>query len=78
MSRPFYSDANGQKYSSSNSSSSQFSFPHDFSGTNEDTDILNTPLEPLRPADVPFGVSFYFAFDLDGECKFIKTKHYSD
>ena len=21
----------------------------------EDTDITNTPLEPLRPADVPFG-----------------------
>ena len=20
----------------------------------------------------------YFVFDLDGECKFIKTKHYSD
>ena len=22
--------------------------------------------------------TIYFAFDLDGECKFIKTKHYSD
>ena len=30
-------------------------FPRDFSGAVEDTDIINTPLEPLRPADVPFG-----------------------
>jgi len=22
--------------------------------------------------------TIYFVFDLDGECKFIKTKHYSD
>ena len=41
--------------SSSNSSSSHFLFPRDFSGTIEDTDIINAPLEPLRPADVPFG-----------------------
>jgi len=30
-------------------------FPRDFSGTIEDTDIINTPLEPIRPGDVPFG-----------------------
>jgi len=30
-------------------------FPRDFSGTIADTVIINTPLEPLRPADVPFG-----------------------
>jgi len=41
---------------SSSSTSSHFLFPRDFSGTIEDTDIINTPLEPLRPADVPFGV----------------------
>jgi len=32
-----------------------FLFPRDFSGTITDKDIINTPLEPLRPADVPFG-----------------------
>ena len=37
------------------SSLSHFLFPRDFSGTIEDTDIINTPLEPLRPGDVPFG-----------------------
>ena len=26
-----------------------------FSGNIADRDIINTPLEPLRPADVPFG-----------------------
>ena len=42
--------------SSSNSSSSHFFlFPRDFSGTVADTGIINTPLEPLRPADVAFG-----------------------
>ena len=41
--------------SSSSSSSSHFLFPRDFSGTIEDTYLINTPLEPLRPADVPFG-----------------------
>ena len=44
MSRPFYSDAKTAKMcrnssSSSNSSSSHFLFPRDFSGTIEDTDI---------------------------------------
>ena len=39
---------------SSSSSSSHFLFPRDFSGTIKDTDILNTPLKPLRPTDVPF------------------------
>ena len=39
----------------SSSSLSHFLFPRDFSETIEDTDIINTPLEPLRPADVPFG-----------------------
>jgi len=31
-----------------------FLFPRDFSGTIADGDIINTPLEPLRSADVPF------------------------
>ena len=31
-------------------------FTRDFSGNIEDTDIINTPLESLRPADVHFGV----------------------
>jgi len=57
MSRPFYSDAKkGQKCVLS-SSLSHFLFPRDFSGTFTDRDIINTPLEPLRFADVPFGVS---------------------
>jgi len=30
-------------------------FPRDFSGTIADRDIVITLLEPLRPADVPFG-----------------------
>jgi len=37
------------------SSLSHFLFPRDFSGTITDRDTFNTPLEPLRPADVPFG-----------------------
>ena len=41
--------------SSSPSSPSHFLFPHDFSGTIADRDVINTPLEPLQPADVPFG-----------------------
>ena len=40
---------------SSSSSSSHFLFPRDFSGTIADTDIINTPQEPFRPTDVPFG-----------------------
>ena len=40
---------------SCNSFLSHFLFPRDFSVTIEDTDIINTPLEQLRPADVPFG-----------------------
>ena len=32
-----------------------FLLTRDFSVTIEDTDIINTPLEQLRPADVPFG-----------------------
>jgi len=40
--------------SSSSSSLSHFLFPSDFSGTITDRDIINTPLEPLRPEDVPF------------------------
>jgi len=39
----------------SSSSSSHVLVPHDFSRTIADTDIINTPLEPLQPADVPFG-----------------------
>jgi len=47
----------GQKMclSSSPFSSSHFLFPRNFSGTIEDTYIINTRLEPLRPADAPFG-----------------------
>ena len=41
--------------SSFSSSLSHFLFPRDFSGTITDRDIINTPLERLRPADVPFG-----------------------
>jgi len=37
------------------SSLSHFLFPRDFSGTITDRDIINTPLEPVRPVDVPFG-----------------------
>ena len=56
MSRPFYSDAKRPKMCRSSSSSlSHFLFPRDFSGTITDREIINTPLEPLRPADVPFG-----------------------
>ena len=72
MSRPFYSDAKKAKMcrsSSSSSSSSHFLFPGDFSGTIADTDIglLNTPLEPLRPEDVPFGVFVDIASHFWGE-----------
>jgi len=41
-------------FSSSSSSSSHFLFPRNFPGTVADI-INHTPLEPLRPADVPFG-----------------------
>jgi len=41
--------------SSSSFFSSHFLFPRDFSRTIEGTDIIYTLLEPLRPADVPFG-----------------------
>ena len=41
--------------SSSSSSPSHFLFPRDISGTIADRDVINTPLEPLRPADVPCG-----------------------
>ena len=52
--------------SSSSSSLSHFLFPRDFSGTIEDTDIINTPLEPLQPTDVPFGGSKTGSKDLGG------------
>jgi len=51
---------------SSSSSLSPFLFPHDFSGTIAYTDINNTPLELLRPADVPFGGYKTEAKDLGG------------
>ena len=44
-----------KKCPSSSSSLSHFLFPRYFSGTITDRDIINTQLEPLRPADVPFG-----------------------
>jgi len=40
---------------SSSSSLSHCLFPRDFSETVTGRDIINTPLEPLRPADVLFG-----------------------
>jgi len=39
----------------SSSSPSHFLYPHYFSGTIADRDVINTLPEPLRPADVPFG-----------------------
>jgi len=53
MSRPIYSDAKKAKMCRSSSSLSHF-FLRDFSRTIADTDIINTSLEPLRLADVPF------------------------
>ena len=44
-----------KKCCSASSSSSHFLFSRDFSGTIADTDTVNTPLEPLRAANVPFG-----------------------
>ena len=71
MSRPFYSDAKKAK------NVSFFLlfpilpphtfFPRDFSETVEDTDIINTPLEPLRPADVPFRGFVHIAPHFRGE-----------
>ena len=43
------------KRCSFSSSSSHFLFPCDFSGTIADRNIIDTPLELLRPADVPCG-----------------------
>ena len=48
-----YSSSN--HYTKSNSSSSHFLFPPDFSGTVEDTDISNTLSRTVTTADVPFG-----------------------
>ena len=74
MSRPFYSDAKMAKNvsffsssSSSSSSSSHFLFPRDFSETIADRDVINTPLEPIRPADVPFGDFVDIAPNFGGE-----------
>ena len=53
--------------SSSFSSLSHFLFPRDFSGTITDRDIINTPLESLRPADVPFGGCVDIAPHFGGE-----------
>jgi len=39
----------------SSTSLSHFFISARFLRTIEDTDIINTPLEPLRPAVVPFG-----------------------
>jgi len=60
MSRPFYSDAKTDKkyvviLLLIIPPSSHFLFPRNFCGNIEDTDIIKTPIEPLRPADVPFG-----------------------
>ena len=68
MSRQFYSDAKKAKMCHfSSSSPSHFLFPRDFSGTVADTDVINTQLEPLRPADVPFGGYKTETKDLGGE-----------
>ena len=67
MSRPFYSDAKNAKNVSFSSSSSHFLFSSNFSGTIEDKDITNTPLERLRPADVPFGGFIDIADHFGGE-----------
>jgi len=53
-----------------NSFLSHFLFPRDFSVTIEDTDIINTPLEQLRPADVPFGGFVDIAPHLGGGVKY--------
>ena len=56
MLRSFYSDAKkNNKKCRSSSSLSHFLFPRDFSGIITNRDIINTPLEPLGPADVPSG-----------------------
>jgi len=52
---PFYSDAKKAKNVSFFFFFVTLLLPRDFSGIIEDTDIINTPLEPLRPGDVPFG-----------------------
>ena len=46
---------------------SHFLFPRDFSGTITDRDLINIPLEPLRPADVPFGGFVDIATHFGGE-----------
>ena len=51
----------------SSSSSSHFLFPNDFSRTVVDRDIINTSLEPSRPADVPFGAFVDIAPHFVGE-----------
>jgi len=59
----------GQKMcrSSSSSSLSHFLFPRDFSESITDRNIINTPLEPLRLADVPFGAFVDIAAHFGGE-----------
>jgi len=47
--RPFSSSSSSSSYSLSH-----FLFPHEFSGTTADTNIINTPPEPFWPTDVPF------------------------
>jgi len=49
-------------------------FPRDFSETVEDTGIINTPLEPLRPADVPFKGFLDIAPHFGGEIAEIPPK----
>ena len=48
---------------------SHFLFPRDFSGTITDRDIINTSLEPLRPAHVPLPFGGFVDIDphLGGE-----------
>jgi len=68
MSRPFYSDAKKAKMCRFFLFSlSHFLFSHDFSGTIADRDVINTPLEPLRPADVPFVGFVDIALHFGGE-----------
>jgi len=80
MSRPFYNDAKTAKMcrNSSSSSSSWHLFPHDFSGTVEDKDTINTPLEPLRSADMPLwgfaDIAPYFGGEIPPKPQFLRRK----
>ena len=54
--------------SSFSSSLSHFLFPRNFSGTITDRDIINTPLEPLRPQMCLLGVALTLLLILGVKC----------